>query len=162
MRGATLFFILSVLLITAKAQTEIRSIENCVLSVENKIKFGFETETFNCLAGPEGFYLLSSDEDVLAFYSKFPLNTANCNTYQLPKINFDTCSILLFKIPYWSGTQLNKQFYFAEDTLVFFLELSYRNKDMDSPLNFEWGVYNIGKTYLKNLPRVFTCHKVVD
>jgi hypothetical protein len=145
MRGATIFFILSALLSTAQAQTEIRSIENCVLSMEGKTKMDFETEVFNCLAGPEGFYLLSSDEDVVAFYSKYPLNSANCNTYQLPKINFDTCSILFFKIPYWTGTQLSKQFYFAEDTLVLYLELVYKTKDMDSPLNLELGFYSIGK-----------------
>lgn len=162
MRVFSLFFFLFAFISTVKSQTQIKSVESCVISKDEESKVSFETEVLNCLSAPEGFYLLKSDKELSAFYSMYSLNSKICDTYQLPKIDFDTGSLMFFKTPHWSGTQVSKQFYFAHDTLVLYLEFTYRRQNINTPLNYELGIYNIGKSYLKNPFRVFTCHKVLD
>ncbi len=144
------------------SQTEIRTMERCDFPFNENEKVELPLEPLKCSSPPEGCFLLTSNEDLIKFYSKYPANHAACNTYQLPVVNFDTCMVLFYKISHWSGVQPKKQFYYREGSLVIFVELSFKAKDVNTAINYDWGYCLVSKRYLTKPPVVYSCHKEIN
>jgi len=144
------------------SQSEIRITERCDFTYTESEKLELITEPFKCSSPPEGCFLLRTNDELAKFHSSYPANHSACNTYQLPIVNFDTCMVLFFKIAHWSGVQPKKQFYYREGSLVIFVALSFKAKDVNSAINSDWGYYLVSKRYLTTLPVVYTCHKEID
>jgi hypothetical protein len=144
------------------AQTELKSVEKCDFPFEEKNKIELPIEAIDCASPPEGYFLLCSNEELSKFYSAYPSSQSSCNTYQLPKFNFDTCKVLFYKISHWTGAQIQKQFYIQEGTPVFVLELRFRTREINSNVNYDSGYLLISKTYLGKELVVYTCHKEIN
>lgn len=143
-------------------QTELKSIEKCDFQLEEKNKIQLSTEAIDCSSPPEGYFLLSSNEEVSKFYSSYPSSQSSCNTYQLPRFNFDTCKVLFYRISYWTGAQVQKSLYYLQGATTFVLELQFKSKEINTSVSFDSGYLVISKRYLSKEPVVFTCHKEIN
>lgn len=143
-------------------QTELKSVEKCDFLFEEKDKIELSTETIDCASPPEGYFLLESNEEVFKFYSAYPSSQSSCNTYQLPRFNFDTCKVLFYKIAHWSGTQVQKHLYYQAGQLLFLLELRFRSEEINSNISYDSGYLLISKRYVSKELFVFTCHKEIN
>ncbi len=157
-----LFFVLVFSFLSLISQTGIKSVESCDMLFKENSTIELLMETVNCALPPEGYFLLGSNEELLKFYSAYPTSQAACNTYQLPKINFDTCKALFYRISFWTGTQVQKQFYFQNAALVFIIKLNFWAKDLNSTLNYDMGYYILSKKLSTEAPKIYTCHKQMD
>lgn len=158
----TILFISVLTFLPVFSQTELKSIEKCDILFKENSGIELPMETVSCAYPPEGYFFLGSNEELLKFYSSYPTSQAACNTYQLPKINFDTCKALFYRISFWAGTQIQKQFYLQNATMVFILKLNFRAKDINSTLNYDMGYYIISKKLSIEAPKIYTCHKQMD
>lgn len=144
------------------SQTELKSVEKCDVLFAEKDKTELSTEAIDCVSPPEGFFLLGSNEEVFKFYSAYPSNQFSCNTYQLPRFNFDTCKVLFYKIAHWTGTQVQKRLYYQGGQAMFVLELKFRSNEINTTIGYDSGYLLISKRYLSKEPSVFTCHKEIN
>lgn len=144
------------------AQTALRAVEKCDFLFAEEDKKELSTEAIDCASPPEGFLLLGSNEEVFKFYADYPSNQFSCNTYQLPRFNFDSCAVLFYKIAHWTGTQVQKQFYFQGGQAFFVLELRFRPKEINTNISYDSGYLVISKRYLSKELAVFTCHKEMN